>query len=69
MNQTATTIYKKLTNLEQQLQKLKVQAYWNLSKKQQATFLYPQDAITKALKTSRGQIWRQKYAKKIKGLS
>lgn len=70
MNGTATTtIFKKLANLEQQVQSLKVQAYFNLPKKQQTVSLYPQDFINKSLKATRNQIWQEKYAKKIKGIS
>lgn len=63
MNKTATTIFKKLTNLEQQVQKLKVQAYFNLPKIKQS--VYPESSILKALKSARNQIWQQRYAKKV----
>ena len=67
---TATTIlFKKLANLEQQVQNLKVQAYFNLPKKQQTISIYPQGVIDKNLKATRNQIWQEKYAKKIKGIS
>ena len=69
MSQTTTTIFKQLASLEQQVQKLKVQAYLNLPKIQQPIALYSQDSINKALKSSRNQIWQEKYAKKIKSLS
>ena len=69
MNGTATIIYKKLSNLEQQVQKLKVQAYFKLPKEQQTISLYPMGLINKALKATRNQIWREKYAKKINSLS
>jgi hypothetical protein len=69
MSQTTTTIFKKLANLEQQVQKLKVQAYLNLPKSQQTVSLYPQNSINKALKNTRNQIWQEKYAKKVKSLS
>ena len=70
MNGTANTaIFKKLSNLEQQVQTLKVQAYFNLPKKQQTVSLYPQEEINAALKISRNRIWQDKYAKKNKSLS
>ncbi len=69
MNQSTTTILKKLVNLEQQVQNLKVQAYFSLSKKQRANALYPQESINKALRATRELVWQEKYAKKIKGLS
>jgi hypothetical protein len=69
MSKTATTIFKKLANLEQQVQQLKVQAYFDLPKTRQPSGVYPESAIAKALKFTRNQIWKAKYAKKIKGLS
>lgn len=69
MNESSTTIFKRLTNLEQQVQSLKVQAYFTLPKKQQTVSFYPQESITKALRITRNQIWQKKYAKKIKGIS
>jgi hypothetical protein len=65
----ATAIFKKLTNLEQQVQHLKVQAYFNVPKRQQIVSLYSQETVNKALKNTRNRIWQEKYAKKIKGLS
>lgn len=62
-------MYRKITDLEQQLQKLKVQAYFSLPKNIQNASLYSQAVIDKAMKTTRDQIWRDKYAKKIKSLS
>jgi lambda repressor-like predicted transcriptional regulator len=69
MSQAAITIFKKLSNLEQQVQKLKVQVYFTLPKSKQLSSLYPEEAIAKALRTTRKQIWQKKYAKKIKSLS
>lgn len=69
MDQSTTTIFKKLINLEQQVQTLKVQAYFTLPKKQQTDSSYSQATINKALANTRNQIWQEKYAKKIKNLS
>jgi hypothetical protein len=69
MNQSATAIFKKLSDLEQEVQRLKVQAYFNLPKKQQIISFYPQENITSALRGTRDQMWREKYAKKAQGLS
>jgi len=63
MNKTAT-IFKKLTNLEQQVQKLKVQAYFSLPKAQQSSGIYAQTEINDAVKLTRKQIWQTRYAKK-----
>ena len=68
MNQTAT-ILSKLVRLEQQVQKLKVEAYFSLPRARQASFVYPQEAINRSLISTRNQIWQQKYAKKVKGVS
>ena len=64
MNAVATTIYKKLAILEQQVQKLKVQAYLGLPKKQQIVSLYPQGSVNKAIKATRNQIWQKKICQK-----
>lgn len=69
MNQSTTAIFKELANLERQVQRLKVQAYFNLPKKEQTISFYPQESINKALRITRNQIWQEKYAKKIKSLS
>ena len=69
MNQSPTTIFKRLASLEQEVQSLKVQAYFTMPKKQQTTSFYPQEIIAKALRATRNQIWQEKYAKKIKGIS
>lgn len=68
MIEKVATIFKKLSNLERQVQKLKVQAYFNLPKNKQTISLYPQESIDKALRFTRNQIWQEKYAKKIKGV-
>ena len=62
-----TVIFKKIADLEKQVQKLKVQAYFELPKNQRTNSAYPQTVISKALKETRNQIWQEKYAKKIKG--
>ena len=69
MSQPTSTIFKRLVNLEQEVQQMKVRAYFDLPKKQQTISLYPQESINKALKFSRKQIWQEKYAKKTKRLS
>lgn len=69
MSRSTVAIFKKLANLEQQVQKLKVRAYFNLPKKEKTISFYPQESINKALRITRNQIWQEKYAKKIKGLS
>lgn len=69
MSETSATIYKKLVDLEQQVQRMKVQTYFQLPKRQRAASRYSQASIGKALRATRNGIWREKYAKKIKSLS
>lgn len=68
MNQ-AGAIFKKLISLEQEIQKMKVEAYLNLPKQQRPASIYPEEAMRRAVKASRNQIWQRTYAKKIKGVS
>lgn len=68
MNQ-ASAIFKKLVSLEQEVQKMKVRAYFNLPKREQSVPLYPEESLQRAVGKIRNQIWRRTYAKKIKGVS
>ena len=65
----AATIFKKLATMEQEIQKMKVRAYFNLPKRDRPVSIYSEDAIRRAVETTRNQIWRRGYAKKIKGVS
>jgi hypothetical protein len=65
----AKNIFKKLSSLEQQVQKLKVQAYLNLPKKQKTISIYPENMIMKSLAAARNQIWKAQYAKRFKSIS
>ena len=64
-----SAIFKKLVGLEQQVQKMKVRAYFNLPKQERPTSLYTEKAILRAVEVTRGALWRRDYAKKIKSVS
>ena len=69
MSQVAT-IFKKLESLEQEIQKMKVRAYFNLPKQERPiSSVYPEEVVLRAAKKTRDLIWRRTYAKKIKGVS
>lgn len=69
MNRAVTTIFRRLGNLEKEVQQLKIEAYFSLPKKQQISQIYPESGIMKALKSTRRSIWQKRYAKKIKSVS
>ncbi len=64
----AQTILKKISDLELELQKLKLEAYLSLPKKRRAASIYKEQTLLKAARSIRDQIWRKRYAKKIKSL-
>jgi len=59
-----TAIFEKLGQLERDLQRLKVQAYFALPRERRARD-YPELAIRRAVKQARAEIWRSRYAGKI----
>ena len=60
---TAVAFYKKITSVERQVQKLKTEAFFALPKVRDAE-TYPTKDIMRALKNTRVNIWRARYAKK-----
>ncbi len=62
------TIFRKITDLERKLQRLKIQAYFNLPRGRRSS-VYPEEVINKALRATRQAIWQERYAKSIKGVS
>ncbi|MDP3771791.1 MAG: hypothetical protein Q8Q94_00235 [bacterium] len=62
---TPTRIYNKLTRLEQEIQRLKAQAYLTLPHKTRTTPRYTEKAIMEAVRGVRDTIWNERYAKKI----
>lgn len=62
-NKTAT-IFRRVENLEKDLQKLKVDAFFSLPKKQRKA-IYPEKSILESVRGIRKAIWNQRYAKKV----
>lgn len=65
MNPTSTVIYKKLSELETELQRLKIQTYRVLPRSLRAISPYVDKAIYRAVKGTREEIWQKRYAKKV----
>ena len=67
---TSATIYKKLTRMEQELQRLKIQTYRALPQRPRTAISapYTERAIQQAVQETREAIWQKRYAKKITGL-
>lgn len=68
MNTSPATIYRKITNLERELQRLKLEAYRVLPPRVRKEGPYSEEAISKAAAATRKNIWRTRYAKKITGI-
>ncbi len=62
-----TTFYNKLSHIERELQRLKIEAYRALPKNVRKA-LYPESMIEKAVQETRDDIWQKQYAKKITGV-
>jgi len=62
---TTQTIFRKITALENELQRIKLEAYWELSPRQRMEPKYPEQAVLNAVKLSRNKLWRKRYAKKV----
>ena len=65
MNPTSTAIYEKLSALEQELQRLKIQTYKTLPPASRAISSITDKAIYRAVKNTREAIWQERYAKKV----
>ena len=61
-------VFEKINSLEQELQKVKIQAFFQLPKQKQK-ILYSEKSLQKALAKTRQEIWQKNYAKEIKNLS
>jgi len=61
---TSTAIFERIDELERELQRLKVRAYFNMPQKRR-TATYALRAIRNAVKNTRDEIWRSRYASKI----
>ena len=61
---TTATFLEKIEAVEETLQSLKVEAYFNLPQKKQAQ-LYPQASLLNNLRKTRKAIWQERYAGKV----
>lgn len=59
-----TTIFRKLTDLEKEFQRLKIETFFTLPKKT-SKLIYPEKFLRKAIRGIRQSIWQERYAKKI----
>lgn len=64
VNGTSTKILDKIELLERNIQKLKIETYFNLPEGRRK-FFYPEKSLRKAVRTLRKSIWQERYAKKI----
>jgi len=62
---TQATIYEKISDLEMQLQELKLEAYFSLPEKKRSDGRYSEAILLEAVKKTRRNIWNKRYAKKI----
>ena len=66
MNTTSpAAIYEKLSKLEREIQRLKIETYRVLPPRDQRA-LYPEKNLQAALGETRDAIWQKRYAKKVK---
>ena len=68
MKESAIQLYEKLQRLEQEFNRLKIDAYFALPKKKQ-TSLYSERAIRDSVGQVRDEIWQERYGKKITRVS
>lgn len=68
-NASPMAIYDRLTRLERELQRLKVEAFFALPPKMRKQAIYSNKSIQRALKETRTALWKERYAKKVARLS
>ncbi|MDD4990377.1 MAG: hypothetical protein PHW31_03645 [Candidatus Pacebacteria bacterium] len=61
-------VFKKINSLEQELQKIKIQTFFQLPKPKQKGF-YSEKSLQENIAKTRQEIWQKNYAKEIKNLS
>lgn len=66
---TQALVYKKIVALEKEVQKMKLEAYRALPKARRTGSIYSEKALERALRSTRSEIWRRSYAKKVKRVS
>lgn len=57
-------IFKRIENLEKQIQRLKLEAFFALPSKKKVSF-YPEKSLLRTIKQTRESIWQERYAKKV----
>lgn len=62
---TQTTLYDKISDLETQLQELKLEAYFSLPEKKRTGGRYSETTLLDAVKKTRRNMWNKRYTKKI----
>jgi hypothetical protein len=63
-NKISSKILEIIDSLEKELQRLKIETYFNLPKEKRKS-LYPEKSLRKTLRLLRKSIWQERYAKKI----
>jgi len=63
-NKISSKILEKINTLEKELQRIKIEIYFNLSEKERKS-LYPENSLRKAIRLLRKSIWQKRYAKEI----
>lgn len=61
-------VFKKINSLEQELQRIKIQTFFQLPKPKQKGF-YSEESLRKTIAKTRQDIWQKNYAKEIENLS
>lgn len=68
MKQSPAQFYEKLQQLEREVNRLKLETYFALPPKRRLA-LYPEKAIQDSVREARNEIWQERYAKKVTGIS
>jgi len=68
MKQSAMQLYEKIQRLEKDLNRLKIDTYFALPKRKQAS-LYSEKAVRDSVSQVRDEFWQERYGKKITGIS
>jgi hypothetical protein len=63
-NKTSSKILDRIAEIEENLQKLKIEAYFGLPERKQK-FFYPEKSLREAIRSLRKSIWKERYAKKV----
>ncbi len=64
MADKTSAIFKKMEDLEKDLQRLKIEAFFALPEMERK-FTYPEMTLRRAIRDLRKTIWKERYARKI----